>query len=310
MASFDRWAKFRHFRLAIAIVEHGSILKAAHALNLSQPTASKLLQDLEDALHAPLFHRTNRGVEPTQLGLEFVRHGKTILAQLDQTARALDSLARGAGGHVVLGTLLTASSFLLPRTLARLRRNRPNIRFKIVEGTNDQLMPRLISGELDLIVGRLSEFRHRNDLEQEALCADAMSIVARINHPFAQSANVSLAELADAEWVLPPAETTLRRQFEMIFHKSGLSAPQAAIESVSFLNNRLLLQETDMLGVWPRAMIEAGLDHDRIVTLRTEVALPEGVIGVSRRRGAVMSPAAEALMAELRATAQDAYPEA
>ncbi|HKY82339.1 MAG TPA: LysR substrate-binding domain-containing protein [Sphingobium sp.] len=303
MARFDQWAKFRHFRLMIAVVEHGSIKRASDALNLSQPSASKLLQDMEEALQAPLLARTNRGVEPTELGLEFVRHGRTILAQLDQTSQALSSLATGTAGHVAVGTLLTASSFLLPKTLAHLRRTRPAIQLKIVEGTNDQLIPRLISGELDLVVGRLSEFRHRNEVEQEPLCADAMCIVARAGHPLAGESSVPLAKLVAADWILPPSETTFRRQFDMIFHRAGFSAPQAAVESVSFLNNRLLLRETDMLGVWPRAIIASGLDTDQFVTLNTEMALPAGVIGISRRRGAVMSPAAEAVMSQLRIAA-------
>lgn len=307
MTRFHQWVNLRHFRLVTAIAEHGSILRAANVLNLSQPTASKLLQDMEEELKAPLFIRNNRGVEPTKLGAEFVRHGRTILAQIRQTTQALESQVEGSGGHVVLGTLLTASSSLLPRTLAALHRKRPNIHLRVVEGTNDHLMPRLISGELDFVIGRLTNYRYRNDVEQEPLSSDATCIVARVGHPLAQEGHVPLADLLNADWILPPAETTLRRQFEAVFHRQGLRAPSPAIESVSFLVNRSLLLETDMLGVWPRSLIDTELDGHRFTILETEVTVEVGTIGISRRRESLMSPAAEAVMSELRLTAGNAH---
>ncbi|MBO9376750.1 LysR family transcriptional regulator [Sphingomonas histidinilytica] len=309
MASFEQWARLRHFQLAVAIAENGSILRAAGALGLSQPTASKLLQDLEDSLHAPLFFRGNRGVEPTELGREFVRHARVILAQLGQTSMALQALSTGASGTVALGTLLAASSHLLPTTLLRLRRTRPNISLRIVEGTNDHLMPRLLSGELDLVLGRLSQIRHRNDVDQEPLLRDAFAVVSRRGHPLAGRAGVPLHELLGFDWILPPPETTLRRQFEALFHDAGLNSPPAAIESISFLTNHRLLLDSDMLGVWPRPVIDHGPDRDGLTTILPAAAFPVGTIGISRRKGTLLSPAAEAVAAELRATAAELYPD-
>jgi DNA-binding transcriptional LysR family regulator len=300
---FEQWAKFRHFRLAVAIEEHGSILHAANALNLSQPTASKLLQDLESSLNGPLFIRSNRGVEITELGREFVRHGRVILAQLSQTAQSFDALASGADGRISLGTLLTAATYLLPQTLIRLRKTRPGISVSIVEGTNDKLMPRLIAGELDIVLGRLSDIR--NDVDQEALYEDELCIVGRRGHPLANRKKVSLEALAKAEWILPPPETALRKQFESLFHDARLNAPRPIVESVSILSNRFLLMGTDMLGVWSRTVMEDGPDREDLTVIDAAAPIAVGPIGISRRRGAQLSPAAEALIVELRATAQE-----
>jgi DNA-binding transcriptional LysR family regulator len=303
MAGFERWAKFRHFQLVVAIEEHGSILHAANALGLSQPTASKLLHDLEEALNGPLFHRSNRGVEITELGREFARHGRVILAQLNHTAQSFDALATGAGGHVSLGTLLTAATYLLPASIARLRRTRPGITISIVEGTNDKLMPRLIAGELDIVLGRLTDVR--NDVDQEALYEDELCIVARKDHPLAGAKRVSLDELSKADWILPPRETALRRMFDNLFHDARLNAPRPMVESVSILNNRFLLKETDMLGVWSRTVMRDGPDLEALTTIDAAVPTIVGPIGISRRRGALLSPATEALIVELRTTAEE-----
>lgn len=304
---FEQWIKFRHFRLVVAIAEHGSISRAANALGLAQPTASKLLQDLEDALHAPLFVRNNRGVEPTEMGRNLIQYGRVILAQLYHTSQALDAFSTGIKGHVVLGTLLTASTYLLPLTIARLRVKRPQISLKIVEGTNDQLMPRLMSGELDFVLGRLSKVRYRNDLDQEPIYTDDVCIVARRGHPLAGEGDVPLATLRAADWILPPPETTLRRHVDAHFNDGGVAAPLAAVESVSFLTNRMLLLHTDMVGVWPRTLVEHAGERENLCILRSISTIQEGAIGLSRRRDTLLSPAAEALIRELRLMGEDLF---
>ncbi|MGC4250328.1 MAG: LysR family transcriptional regulator [Sphingobium sp.] len=305
MSKFEHWVNFRHFRLVVAIDEHGSILRAANALGLAQPTATKLLQDLEEALHSRLFTRSSRGVEATALGTELIRHGRVLLAQLGHTSQTLEAMSKGLAGHVVLGTLLTASSYLLPTAIARLHSRRPDITLKVIEGTNDQLMPRLMSGELDLVVGRLSQSRYRNDVEQEPLCIDCACIVARRGHPLTSDKPRPLSMLQHCDWILPPTETTLRRQFVAVFNDEGLVAPKATIESVSFLTNRVLILSTDMLGVWPRALVESSREKEDLTILHTSSPRQVGAIGISRRRDTLFSPAAEALIAELRLTAAD-----
>ena len=63
-------------------------------LNLTQPTLSKALQDVEATLGLSLFERTNRGLEPTPYGEIFARHAKIVLAQLRHAAEELESLRR------------------------------------------------------------------------------------------------------------------------------------------------------------------------------------------------------------------------
>lgn len=303
MVSFERWAQFRHFRLAVAIDEHRSILHAANALGLSQPTASKLLQDLEEALNAPLFHRGNRGAEATELGRQFITHGRVILAQLRHASQSLNALAIGAEGSVVVGTLLAASADLLPTTIANLRARHPRIAVKIVEDTNDRLAPGLLSGELDIAIGRLSP-HHLNDIEQEPLYEDDFCIVARRDHPLCGAQTPSLEELQQADWILPPRETVLRLNFEALFHDAGMNAPSPAIESLSYLSNRKLLVQTDLLGVWPQSLFDHDPGRDDLAAVSLSVDWPSAPIGISRRRGSLLPPAAEALIAELRATAK------
>lgn len=296
----------RQIQLAVAIATRGSVLKAAETLNMAQPTASKLLRDMEEEVRQPLFERSNRGMVPTEAGREFIRHGKIIMAQLDYAAQALNDLATGTGGRVAIGALLTASALILPSALARLRAERRNIVLKVVEGTIDHLGALLRTGDLDLVVARLSASGDMADMEEELLFSDTPCFIARSGHPLCANTPRRLSELSRADWLLPPPETILRHDFDRLFRGQGLEPPVPKIESVSFLTNRWLLLNTDMISVWPLSVAEA--NGYGLTAIRTEPMFECSQVGLYKRRGALLSPAGEATIQALRAVSTQLPP--
>jgi len=297
--------KLKQLRLLVAISQHRSILHAAQELNISQPAATKLIKDLEADFGVTLFERTNRGVAPTAYGDALIKHGKLILAQIANAAQELDDLSEGAGGRVVVGTLLAASASLLPQTIQRLHRLRPNVTIAIREGTNSVLMPALRLGDVDMVVGRLPEYRHRQELVQESLFVEQIRIVVRPGHVLARGGEVDLQDLACREWILPPPDTTLRRQIDKEFLDRGLAPPLNAVESVSFLTNRTLLTTTDMLGAFPFHVIENEIRLGILAVVPCRLNLISIPVGVSYRRTGGLTPAAAGFLDMLRGNAED-----
>ena len=292
--------KLKQLRLLVAIADHSSILHAAEEIHISQPAATKLLKDLETDFNVRLFDRTNRGVVPTEFGEALVRHGKLILAQLSHAAQELDDLNEGLGGRVVVGTLLTASAQLLPTVIRNLHVQRPNVSIVVRDGTNDFLMPLLHSGELDIVVGRLAEYRYREEVTQEILYNEEVVVVCRNGHPLADREMVPFRELAGCDWILPPIQTTLRRQIEKEFFDQGLSSPSNPVECVSFLTNRSLLLGTDMIGVFPHHVVHREIERGELAIVNCRLNISESPVGVSYRKEDALSPAATAFLAELR----------
>ncbi|MEM7069394.1 MAG: LysR substrate-binding domain-containing protein [Pseudomonadota bacterium] len=297
--------KLKQLRLLVAIAEHSSILHAAEEICISQPAATKLLKDLETDFNVRLFDRTNRGVVPTEFGEALVRHGKLILAQLSHAAQELDDLNEGLGGRIVVGTLLTASAQLLPKVIRNLHEQRPNVSIVVRDGTNDFLMPLLHTGELDMVVGRLAEYRYREEMTQEILYNEEVVVVCRAGHPLAQAKSVSLADLADCDWILPPTQTTLRRQIEKEFFDRGLSSPSNPVECVSFLTNRSLLLDTDMIGVFPLHVVQREISNGELAKVNCKLEISDSAVGVSYRKEDALSPAALAFLEELRTVSGD-----
>lgn len=295
--------KLRQLRLLVAVGQHGNIQSAARDLGISQPAATKMIQDLETDFEVLLFDRTNRGVVPTVFGQSLIRHGKLIFAQVSNAAQELEDLSEGNSGRVVIGTLLAASPTLLPVAVEILLKERPKVAVKIVEGTNEILMPALLSAEIDMVVGRLPSHRHRSKIVQEKFYDERVLAVVRPNHPLTQARGLGFLDLAGYGWILPPVETTLRRQADQFFVRQGQHEPITSIESVSYLANRSLLRSHDFVGLMPSQV--AGLDIERgiLKVLDWQVPFGAGPVGVSYRGGDSLSPAGAAMLKALRHSA-------
>ena len=286
--------KLRQLRLLVAVGSHGNIQNAARELGVSQPAATKMIQDLELDFEVTLFTRTNRGVVPTVFGDSLIRHGKLIFAQVSNAAQELDDLNEGNSGRVVVGTLLAASTGLLPRAIDILLDERPNVAIKIIEGTNEVLMPSLLSGEIDLVVGRLPSHRHRDKIKQEKLFEDRVLAVVGNQHPLAGKRSVSFDQAKPFGWILPPMETSLRRQIDHFFVGQQQYQPPHAIESVSYLANRALLQSRDLIGLMPAEVMTQDLANKYLSELNWIVPFGQGPIGISYHSNTGLSPAGNA----------------
>ena len=295
--------KLRQLRLLVTVGEYGSIQHAARELQISQPAATKLIQDLEIDFEVKLFERTNRGVVPTAYGDALIRHGKLILAQVSNAAQELDDLTEGSTGRVVIGTLLAAAPNLLPGAIDTLLNERPNVAIEVVEGTNKALMPALFSGEIDMIVGRLPSYRHRGRLVQERLFDERILSVVGRQHPLAGVKSVSFRQIKPFGWILPPLDTTLRRQVDQYFVSQGQYVPPVTLESVSYLTNRSLLQARDLVGLMPEHVVSCDVDGGSLVEVDWTVPFGKGPIGVSYRGPDTLSPAGAAFLNALRRTA-------
>ncbi|MEM9585106.1 MAG: LysR substrate-binding domain-containing protein [Pseudomonadota bacterium] len=295
--------KLRQLRLLVAVGVHGNIQNAARELGISQPAASKMIQDLELDFEVTLFKRTNRGVVPTVFGETLIRHGKLVFAQISNAAQELDDLNEGNAGRVVVGTLLAASTRLLPAAIEILLAARPNVAVKISEGTHEVLMPGLLSGEIDMVVGRLPSHRHRDKIRQEKLFDDRILAVVGPQHPLAGKKEISFAHVKPFGWILPPLETTLRRQVDHFFVGQQQYVPPQTIESVSYLANRALLCGRDLVGLMPAEVVAQDVAQGQLVCLDWVPPFGHGPIGVSLRADDDLSPAGRAFKAALHEAA-------
>ena len=101
----------KQLRLLIALDEHGSLLGAAKQVALTQPGASKALQEIETTFGTSLFTRTNRGLEPNDAGRSVIRYARLIQTDLAHLREEIIGIMSGEGGRVSVGTIMGAVPF-------------------------------------------------------------------------------------------------------------------------------------------------------------------------------------------------------
>ena len=172
----------------------------------------------------------------------------TTVEKIDRkkkTALGFSALARKPrlmADHGSSAPLPSAAGGLVPDAIARLLARRPGLRVTVTEGQHERLTLMLRRGDLDLVVGRLPPRRRLADIAETILATDRGRLVVRTGHALAQlaasDAGLSLGALQRQQWILPPTETTMRRQLDAMFDTAGLAAPVPRVESLSFLSNR------------------------------------------------------------------------
>src|SRR6202165_2364121 len=304
----ERWIarkfRLRHVELIAALYECRSILKASRRLNLTRPTLTKGLQDVKAPPALRLCERTNRGLEPTPYGEISARHAKIVLAQLRHAAEELENLRVGYSGKVTVGTLLAASASILPDAIARLKMERPGVTISVVVGTYDILVPSLLVGDLDMVLGRLPEEGRSSALLYEEFYSEPICLVARPGHPLLRKRRLGARDLVNEAWLLPLPETALRRQVERAFLEARAPLPRNVIESVSILTNRVLLRKSDCIGVMPYHVALDDVEHNLLPPLPVKLKSMETPVGAILRAPGNLPPAAKALLECLRLAAQ------
>ncbi|MFA9440182.1 LysR family transcriptional regulator [Uliginosibacterium sp. sgz301328] len=293
----------RQLTLLVHLADKNSVLHAAEAANLTQPAASKALAQLEQALGVTLFIRHARGIEPTIYGDILVRHARSVLAQLLQAHEELEAVRLGLVGEVSVGTVVTSATTLIPHAIVALKEKFPGVQVNIDLDFSEVLVSRLLDQKLDMVVARLPDSVDANEVLFEPLMEDGHQIVVRAGHPLAVRKNLTLADLADKEWILPPKGNVMRRRIERLFAETGMEFPRHAVETPSFEVILGLLQCSDMIAPLSIDAARPFRDAGVLVFLDAELDLRLGSSGIVTLRDRHLTPASQAMLAALRHTA-------
>ncbi|MGV2990546.1 LysR family transcriptional regulator [Vibrio sp. E150_011] len=183
------------------VAYQGSISQASAALNITQPAISKSIKTLEKRYKTPLFVRNSKGVEITPAGTIVLERCKRMENELQAMASDIEDLFSqhdrikiGSGPAWEMPLCAIISDFLL---------RFPNSRMMIESDTISQLIPRMLSGELDIALG--GEDSIGLDVNKELtfipLIDTRLCIVAHESHKLAHMKKCKLDQLVHYPWI-------------------------------------------------------------------------------------------------------------
>ncbi|WP_280190744.1 LysR family transcriptional regulator [Delftia sp. PS-11] len=299
--------KSQQVMLLDALGRHASLHRAAAAIHLTQPAATHLLRQLEDSLGVPLFERHARGMTATVFGRAMIRYARNMLHGFDRVREEMASLAAGSAGLVRVGSVSGAVPALLVPALAHSKRQSPGLQISVQVDSSDMLVPLLLRGDLDIVLGRLPDHVSGQGMDVHLLGSESMAIAVRPGHPLAARRRLTLCQLLEYSWVLHPGASPMRRRVEQALLDAGLPHPPDVLESTSLLLTTTLLEQSNMVSVLPR---DVALHYARRRMLRilpVGLPLPMAPLGIITRTDQETSPALQVFLALLRETVWPAH---
>jgi len=260
--------ELRQLRYFVAIVDHGSLSRAATVLHVAQPALTQQLRQLEEELGAQLLHRSAQGVLSTDAGKVFYEHAQAILKQVADAKSAVTQSAERPSGSVTLGLPHSISGALALPLLSAARAQFPEITLQLTEELTGNLAEQLKSGRVNLAVlfddGQLSPFVCTPLVEEE------LRFICRAGSPWADGRDrVTLAQALAAQLILPGPQHGVRPRIESVARGAGLATSNVIeINSIAILKSAIL---ADMgATILPVAPVLAEIERGAMVALPIE----------------------------------------
>jgi DNA-binding transcriptional LysR family regulator len=289
----------------LAVVQTGSLNRAADLLHISQPALTKSIQALEQRLGVELFIREARGVSLTSYGKALLPRARLIDAEMRKIGEDIESLKELTSGCVNVGAPPGAGfhTSILPAVTLRLVSGGRKVSVNYSMGTREQLLPTLRQGGLDLVIAVIVEDETTSDLVQEPLFDDRNCVVVRDGHPLLANQPADIAEVLAYPWFVMSDSIALERALRTRARAHGLMPLRSVVHSDSsqLLKSAVLAGEAVGLTRYDvgRADIRSGGLCELQLNLDPD-ALGHHTLGLVYRREAELSAASRQLIAEIR----------
>lgn len=296
-----RRLRFRDLQVFFAVVECGSMAKAAARLEMTQPAVSEIVAALESAFGVRLFDRSSHGVEPTIYGRALLRRGIGAFDELKQAIRDMAFLADPTIGDVRFGCPESICAAIVPAVQEFcLAYPRIALRADHVAIPTGEL-PELHARKLDFVLTRLSApGQFGEDMNVEVLFEDPAVVAAGANSPWAQRPEIELSELVDAPWIATPRETLTTMLMEQAFQASNLPLPRIRVTTFSVQLRTHLLVRGNFLTVMPRSMLRLDADGVGLKALPVKLPLRSFPVVVLTLKNRTLSGEVELFLKHLR----------
>src|SRR4051794_11811191 len=278
--------KLQDLHVLMAVVQAGSMGKAALILNTTQPNVSRSIADLESALGVRLLDRNQRGVEATECGRALLNCGVAVFDELRQSVKRIEFLADPTAGEVRIGSTPFLAASFVSALIDRLAQRYPRIAFHLVTGYIEPLQRQLSERKIDLLIVRSTGSTTDERLDFEPLFEDRYAVAAGENNPLVRRRRIQISSLAQERWGLPPPDSVIGSIIMQAFRASGLDYPRATVITDSPHMRVSLLETGRFITVFPVSALKFLSKGSSLKALSVEFPVasrPNGIVTLKNR---------------------------
>ena len=286
--------RFRHLQLLVVLHQRGSLHAAAEAMNLTQPSLSKALAEIEAMLGRALFVRGPRGLRATADGVLVIQSAALMLAELQHLHQA--SLAAPAAMTIRVGMPPFVAHRYMPTVLQQLAQAPIAVRLQLHEGRVPALAQALRAGELDALLSSYTTEigAAAGELRYEALLDSELVVVAPRDSPLARHRRLPWSALLGERWILPESASMVRRIIDQAFAAAGHLTPEPWVESSNPVTNLRLVAAGQGISAVPSDLLDDAATAASVARLALRTRLARGPVALIHRR-AVNNPRVDML---------------
>jgi LysR family hydrogen peroxide-inducible transcriptional activator len=287
--------ELHQLRYAVAIADTGNFTRAAERCNVTQPSLSQQIINLEREVGHKLFHRLGRRAVLTEAGTVFLERARHIVFEVENAAKELSDHP-ALDRKISVGAIQTIAPYLLLPLIEKCRRDLPNLQINLVEGFIRDLVAGVVEGELDMAILTLPIKDPRVSIEP--LMTEPLLLVVGKNHPFSTRKEISLNDLADETFVTMGESSTLAAQIRTFFGGHNFE-PKVGYRCAQVATLKTLVGMGLAISILPRLDREPK-DRDSLTYLRLTGAAPTREVVVVRHLQRYQSRGAEQFLRLLR----------
>ena len=185
----DLW----QLHIFVSVVEKKSFSKASETINLSQPTVSTHIKELEEHFQCRLLDRLGKTTEPTSAGKILYDHAKKILGLRDLTESAMRDFLGITKGELIIGGSTIPAGYLIPKLIGAFAKKFPDVSIVLSAGDTTQVIDAIKQGDIELgVVGAL---KNHPAIVQEELVADEMKLIVPAGHKWANRDSIDCSKI-------------------------------------------------------------------------------------------------------------------
>jgi len=301
-----RHLKLRDLHILLAVVQRGSMAKAAAELAISQPAVSKAISDMEHTFGLRLLDRSRSGIEPTAYGRALVMRGQAIFDELKHGVEELAFLSDPSVGDLRIGSTESVAAGFLPTVIKRFSLEQPRVRLDVAQTVMSTLHYReLRERSIDLLIGRIPAPFDEDDLEAEVVYNDDTVVIAGRQSKWAKSRKLKLADLAGERWILPPPDTMHGAGVPKVFRDSGSEMPPAPITTLSIHLCLRLVAGAQFVTMLPASVLGFGNRDESLKVLPINIPVRRRPVAIVTLKNRTRSPAAKLFIECVHRTARE-----
>lgn len=223
------------YRIFYVVAETGNITKASKLLNISQPAVTKHIKNLESQLNTPLFIRTKKGVVLNECGQKIFLNVKQALSLLDETNNMIKEFTNLNTGTIKIGISTTLMRKYLLKYLELFHSKYPNIIVDIYTDPTKELINKLKSGLIDLVIGKFP-YNLDKDLNYDLLGKTKYIFIASKKYFNLENTTINAKDLENYPILLQEYPSNSRISAEKYFEDNNITIdPKMNIASSNLL---------------------------------------------------------------------------